>query len=101
MKMVGYWDDRSPLTCDNDLVKATLYSGKNRSIIAVAGWGDKELACGLKLDWKALGYESSRCKLTIPAIAGFQEAQTLSSLDHITIPPGKGYLIVIDNVEAK
>jgi hypothetical protein len=101
MRMVGYWDNDSPLKSDNDQVKATLYVGKKRSIIAVAGWGDKELTFGLKLDWKALGYEPSRCTLTIPAIDTFQEARALSSLEHVTIPPGRGYLIVIEREGGK
>jgi hypothetical protein len=97
MRMIGYWDSSSPLKSDNELVKATLYAGKSRSIIAVAGWGDKDLTCGLKLDWNALGYEATRCNVTVPAIPGFQKARTITSLDQITVPAGKGYLIVVEN----
>ena len=96
MRMVGYWDEASPLKSDNDMVKATLYAGKKRSIIAVAGWGDREQICSLKLGWKSLGYDASKCSVTIPAIKDYQEAVTLASLENLTIPAGKGYLIVID-----
>jgi hypothetical protein len=96
MRMVGYWDAQSPLTCDNAMVKATLYAGRQRSIIAVAGWGEKDQSCTLKLDWRVLGYDASKCSMTIPAIPEFQEAKDLSTLENITIPAGKGYLIVIE-----
>ena len=96
MKMVGYWDDRSPLTCDNDLVKATLYAGKHQSIIAVAGWGGKEQRCTLSLDWKVVGYDPSKTSFTIPSIPAFQEGRTLPSLEGLTIPAGKGFLIVLE-----
>ncbi|MFH0992481.1 MAG: glycoside hydrolase domain-containing protein [bacterium] len=97
MKMIGYWDNNSPIKSDNDLVKATLYAGKERSIIAVAGWGKTDLQCTLKLDWNILGYDPLTSKISIPSIRDFQEAQTLSSLDQLTIPAGKGYLIIIEN----
>jgi hypothetical protein len=101
MRMVGYWDGDSPLKSDNELVKASLYAGKDRSIIAVAGWGDKDQTCTLKLDWRALGYDSSKCTLAIPSIRDYQEARTLGSLDQLTIPAGKGYMIVIQRRERK
>jgi len=101
MRMVGCWDGDSPLKSDNELVKASLYAGKDRSIIAVAGWGDKDQTCTLKLDWRALGYDPSTCTLAIPSITDYQEARTLSSLDQLTIPAGKGYLIVIQDRERK
>lgn len=96
MRMVGYWDEASPLKCDNDMVKATLYAGKDRSIIAVAGWGGKDQNCSLQLDWKALGFDPMRWSISVPAVKDYQETQMLSSLEHLTIPAGKGYLIVID-----
>lgn len=99
MRMAGYWDDASPLKSDNDMVKATLYAGKERSIIAVAGWGDKDQICSLKLDSKALGYDTSKCNITVPVIKDYQEARTLPSLENLTIPAGKGYLIVLDKTK--
>ena len=98
MRMVGYWDESSPLKSGNEMVKATLYAGKNRSIIAVAGWGEKEQSCSLTLDWKALGYDVSKCRMTIPAIKDYQGEQRLSSLENLVIPAGKGYLIVIERI---
>jgi hypothetical protein len=94
--MVGYWDGRNPVKTGNDLVKATVYKGHGESIIAVAGWGPQDLQVSLHIDWKALGLNPKRCRVSIPSIPGFQDERTAVSLERLTIPAGKGYLIVID-----
>jgi hypothetical protein len=94
-QMVGYWDPESPVKCDNDLVKATLYKSAEECIIAVANWGAMDQSCSLEIDWKKLGYDKTGCSYSIPSIQRFQEEQSLSSLKRLKIPGGKGYLIVI------
>jgi hypothetical protein len=94
--MVGYWDRQNPVKTDHDLVRATLYKGSTQSIIAVAGWGREDIACALQLDWKALGLDRKRCRVTIPVIPGFQDERKDVALDRLTIPAGKGFLIVLD-----
>jgi hypothetical protein len=92
--MMGYWDKRIPVRTGDERVKATVYRGKGESIIAVAGWGLTDIPCGLTVDWKALGLDPMRCTVSMPAIPGFQEERQNVSLDRLTIPAGKGYLIV-------
>lgn len=92
--MIGYWDPACPVKSDNPLVKATVYRGKERSIVAVAGWGKEDQIATLAVDWKKLGYRSAR--VTVPPIKDFQEGGMLSSLDRVTIPAGRGFLIVLD-----
>jgi hypothetical protein len=93
--MVGYWDSRNPVTTGNDLVKATLYKGSRESIIAVAGWGPSDLTVSLHVDWKALGLDPKRCRMSMPPIPGFQDERKDVSLDGMTIPAGRGFLIVV------
>ncbi|HSQ74554.1 MAG TPA: glycoside hydrolase domain-containing protein [Bacteroidota bacterium] len=94
--MVGYWDRQNPVKTDHDLVKATVYKGRKQSIIAVAGWGQEDISCALQPDWKALGLNRKRCRVTMPAIPGFQDERKDVALDRLTIPAGKGFLIVLD-----
>jgi len=94
--MVGYWDRENPVKTGNDLVKATLYRGAGQSIIAVAGWGKEDLTCSLEIDWKRLGLDPKHCTISIPFIRDFQEGRQTITLDHLTIPAGKGYLIVVE-----
>ena len=93
--MIGYWDEKNPVKSGNDLVKATLYKGPEESIIAVANWGKEDQSASISIDWDQLGYRKSRCKYLIPFIQDFQDEQSPASLDGLTIPGGKGYLIVI------
>jgi len=93
--MVGYWDSKNPVTTGNDLVKATVYKGTNESIIAVAGWGPDEIRVALQVDWNVLGLDPKHVRASVPAIPGYQDEQDVVSLDNLTIPAGKGYLIVI------
>jgi hypothetical protein len=91
----GYWDEHSPVSCDNKMVRASFFKGIDESIIAVAGWGDKCQLCSLNIDWGKLGYNKSTCTFYIPYIKDFQDEQKLISLDKISIPEKKGFLIII------
>ena len=48
----------------------------------------------LAVDWQKLGYRSAR--ITVPSIKDFQEQRSFASLERVTIPAGKGFLIVLD-----
>lgn len=96
-EMIGFWDDRSMAKVDNEQVKATLFYGKDQSILAVAGWGDEDQRCSVELDWNAMGYDPSQVRIIQPAIEGFQPQVSKPNLNHLTIPQGKGFLFVIDN----
>ena len=94
--MVGYWDIQNPVKTGNDMAKATLYRGSTQSIIAVAGWGTNDITCVLKVDWKSLGLDPAGCLVSMPGIPGFQEGRQNVALDRLTIPAGKGFLIVVE-----
>lgn len=94
-EMIGYWDQTNPISVDNVLVKATLFKGKDESIISIAGWGNNDLTCQVKIDWEKLGYESSKYMCYVPKIEGFQEEKFDIDMNNLTIPVGKGFLIVL------
>ncbi|MBQ6284629.1 MAG: hypothetical protein IJK70_07560 [Bacteroidales bacterium] len=94
-ELLGYWDERCPVSTDNDMVKASLYKGENSAIIAVACWGDSDVTCDINIDWAKLGLDRSKVKIVQPAVTDFQEERTNPSLKGIKVPQGKGYLFVI------
>lgn len=94
-ELLGYWDERCPVSTDNDMVKASLYKGGNSAIIAVACWGDSDVTCDINIDWAKLGLDPSKVKIVQPAVTDFQEERTNPSLKGIKVPQGKGYLFVI------
>ena len=92
---IGYWDKNLPISCDNELVCASIYKGTHESILAVAGWGNETQLCSLNIDWQKLGYNKTKCTYSIPYIKDFQDEQTLTSLDMLKIPAKKGFVIII------
>jgi hypothetical protein len=96
-QMIGYWDSDNPVTCTNDSLRVTLYKGTEESILAVANWGSTDQNGTITIDWGKLGYDPSTCAVTVPPVPEFQDGQTVASLDRITVPGKKGYLIVLRN----
>lgn len=93
--MIGYWEKDSPLTTSNPLVKASVYKGENEIIIAVANWADDDEEVSMAIDWKKLGINPAKFEILIPEIKEFQTKQILPSLDKVTVPGRKGYIIVL------
>jgi hypothetical protein len=96
-EMIGYWQKDCPVTCNNPLIKATVYKGDDNVIISVANWGEGDEVAILDVDWEKLGTDPSNFTLTIPEIEDFQSEQLSVSLDKITIPGKRGFLIVLKN----
>ncbi|MFA5814274.1 MAG: glycoside hydrolase domain-containing protein [Bacteroidales bacterium] len=93
--MFGYWDKNNPVTCNNPMVKASVYKGTDESIISVANWSDKDEVASLTIDWAKIGFNAGKSEIFIPELNEFQAKQTSVSLNKMTIPGQKGYLIVI------
>jgi hypothetical protein len=53
----------------------------------------------LNINWDELGLESAKSELVAPFIENFQEANKWAPGDMVTIPKGKGYLIVVQEKE--
>ncbi len=94
-EMVGYWDRNCPVRTDNPKIIASVFKGSDNLIMAVANWSDKDQACRLVIDWKALGTDSGASVLEIPFIEGFQESGTVAPGVPVMIEGGKGRLIVL------
>jgi len=98
--MLGYWDRGNPVATGNEAVKATCYRGEKESVIAVANFGDHDQVCSLAIDLARLGYGGKKCRYFIPGIARYQQEQQPASLNDLTIPGGKGYLVVVQPIES-
>ena len=95
-ELLGYWDERCPVSTDSDMVKASLYKGEKSAIIAVACWGDSDVTCDINIDWTKLGLDPAKVKIYQPAVTEFQEGKANPSLEGIKIPQGKGFMFVIE-----
>lgn len=94
-EMIGYWDKDCPVTCSNPLVKASVYKSATDVIIAVANWTDRDQELSITIDWAKLGIDSKKFNSSIPELKDFQTEQTSVSLDKISVPGKKGYMILL------
>jgi len=92
-RMIGWWVPQPPVTTGREDVLATTYAGKGKALIAVASWAPEPVRVALAMDWKALGLDSSRVRITAPAIDSFQPAREFRPGEAIPVAPGKGWLL--------
>ncbi len=95
-RMLGWWAPSAPVRTGRDDVLATSYLRNGRALIAVASWAADTVAVPLTIDWKALGIDPARARLAAPAVEGFQPAATFRPGEAISVAPGRGWLILID-----
>lgn len=97
-EMVGYWVSDNPVKTGKDKTLATIYrhaSGK-KTLLSLATWEETDATVDLSIDWNALGLDPAKATLHAPAIDNFQEEQDWKPGESITVPKGKGLLIIIE-----
>lgn len=94
-KMLGYWDENVPVSTDKDMVKATAYVKKGKTLISVGNFSDKDEDVMINVDWKSLGIPANGARVTLPAVKDFQDARNIDLSKPLTVPAKKGFLILI------
>ncbi len=94
-EMVGYWSKNSPVRTDHQNVLATVYKKEGSALVSIASWEDSTVNVRLAIDWKKLGIDSAKAQITAPEIRNFQTAGVFTAGDSITIPKGKGLLLIV------
>lgn len=94
-KMIGYWVDNNPVKTSDAKVQATVYKKAGKAMVAIASWADGDTKVKLNIDWKALGIDPAKAKITASAIKNFQPAKVFIATDEIPVEKGKGWLLVI------
>ena len=94
--MRGWWIANTPVTTGRTDVLATTYLQNGRAMIAVASWATDTAAVPLKINWRALGLDSTRVRITAPAIPNFQPARSFAVGEKIPVAPKKGWLLRLD-----
>ena len=96
-EMIGYWVKDNPVKTGSDKTLATIYRRKGeRTLISLATWEESDAKVNLDVDWRALGLDPAKVKLHAPEIADFQSEATWKPGDPITVPKGKGLLIIAE-----
>ena len=94
-ELIGWWDPACPVRTGNDKVKATVYRKPGKTLIALGNW-DKAVAVKLAVDWKALGLNPAKAKLTAVEIKKFQPAAVFAPTAEITVPANQGWLLIAE-----
>jgi hypothetical protein len=93
-EMIGFWVERSPVKTGRRDVLATAYVKKGQALISIASWAKDPVAVRLGIDWRRLGIDPAKAKLTALPIESFQDAAVFKPGDAISIMPGKGWLLI-------
>lgn len=94
-EMIGYWSENCPVKTNNDKVLATVYKKNGTALISIASWTDADVNVKLNIDWKKLGINPAKATITAPEVINFQSAKTFTTKDEITVPKGKGWLLIV------
>ncbi|NLF09047.1 MAG: hypothetical protein GX594_13865 [Pirellulaceae bacterium] len=94
-RMIGYWDPACPVRTGNTDVPATVYTKPGSTLISLASWAKEPVKCRLEIDWKSLGLDPAKAKLTAWEVENFQPAAEFAPGDEITVQPGRGWLLVL------
>lgn len=95
-RMIGFWVPGNPVKTGREDVLATTFVRDGRTMVALASWAKDPLQVPLSIDWGSLGLDPAKARVTAPAIPGFQEAAAFAPGAPIPVPPGKGWLLVLE-----
>lgn len=95
--LIGWWDPANPVKPSTDQALATLYRRPDgKTLLALANLTDKPLPLTLTVDWAALGLGPDQAQWRASASPGFQEAAAFPGGGPITLPAGRGLLLVAE-----
>ena len=94
-EMIGFWDTSCPVSSNNEKVKATVYLKNNEALIAVANWNSTNSVVKLDIDTSKLGFIPKSMIAKGLAIDNFQPGFETDLSHSITIPGGKGFLLIL------
>jgi Tfp pilus assembly protein PilF len=99
--MHGWWSGRDPVRTSDADVLATTWSkttdaGPVKAMISLGNWRATDAPVTLTVDWGALGLDPARVRLRAPAVQAFQEGAVWAPGDRITVPGGKGLVLLVE-----
>lgn len=93
--MTGFWEEQSLINTGNPDVKATTYVKNNALLVALGNFSGQEQTVRLNINWDKIGLDENKVRMKAPEIEDFQEETFFGNRERITIPPRKGWLILV------
>jgi hypothetical protein len=98
-RTLGYWDKKCPVRTNVHDIFASVYANEGKALICVGSWAKETRFVTLSVDWKALGIDPTRVKITVPDVGCVQEPQgSLDITQPIQIEPGRGIVIGLESI---
>jgi len=94
-EMIGYWSGNCPVKTSNEKVLATVYKKKGKALISIASWADEDTEVTLEIDWKKLGINPAKARITAPQVKNFQPAKAFKIDGKIPVKKGKGWMLIV------
>jgi len=95
-KMIGYWENKTPVTTSDKAVLATTYTKNKKALISIASWAPRAVSVTLNIDFKQLGIDPGKAKITAPEMKDIQTGRSFRNGESITVEPEKGWLLLIE-----
>ena len=80
-------------------ILASAFRRKDRTIVALASWADKDIEARLDIDWKALGLDPRNAAIYAPPIPGMQVQRSWLPGEAIRVAPKRGWFLVLDETK--
>lgn len=93
-RMIGYWDEASPVKSNNEQLPATVYVNGDKALVVVANWTDMPLNSKLTIDADKLGFKPS--KATLPQIQNLQWASGFNLNGAKEVMGKGGYILLLE-----
>lgn len=77
-------------------LKVRVYQKQDKVLIAYASWAKEDVNIKLDVNWKELNLDPGQVNIDAPSIQNFQGGHIYNTLDDITVPVGKGGIIIIE-----
>ena len=95
-QFLPFFMPNSPVQTGRDDVLATVYHKPGCTLVAVGSWAKESCEIVPVIDWKALGLDPAKAALHAPPIVGFQHESLWKPGQPLSVEPGKGWLLVLD-----
>lgn len=95
-EMIGYWVKDNPIKTNNENVLATVYKKDGKVLVSIGSWATDDTAIKLNIDWKKIGIDPKKAKITAPEIKDFQPERMFNPEDEIPVKKKKGWLLIIE-----
>jgi hypothetical protein len=96
-RMIGFWEDSLAATTDDADVKVTAYVKRDSTLLSIGNFSDSPKTVSLNINFKKLGLDKENVRLYAPAIQDFQQENSWSYGDKISINGRNGWIIYVFN----